>query len=109
MTIADGAGERGTLRRQLIKRLEAGACGVRELSKELHQSEKEIYSHLEHVGRTVRREGGCFEVSPACCQPCGYVFTGRTRPTPPGRCPQCRSTRISRPRYRIIWEKGKSA
>lgn len=107
MTNDDGAGEGGALRRQLIQRLETGDCGVRELSKELHQSEKEIYSHLEHVGRTVRREGGCFEVSPALCQQCGYVFSARTRATPPGRCPQCRSTRIRRPRYRISWGKGK--
>lgn len=99
-----GAGEGATLRRQLMQRLEAGACGVRELSQALQQSEKEIYSHLEHVERSVRREGGCFEVIPALCQQCGFVFKDRTRAAPPGRCPQCRSTRIRRPRYRIVWE-----
>ena len=103
----DGIGEGGTLRCQLIARLEAGACGVRELSQELHQSEKEIYRHLEHVGRTVRRAGGCLAVKAALCQQCGYVFKDRTRTTPPGRCPQCRSTRIRRPRYFVVWQRGK--
>ena len=97
-----GEGEGGTLRRLLMQRLEAGACGVRELSQELHQSEKEIYHHLQHVGRTVRRQGGNLVVSPPLCQQCGYLFKDRTRTSPPGRCPQCRSTRIRRARYRIV-------
>lgn len=103
------AGEGATLRRQLIERLAAGACGVRELSQELHQSEKEIYRHLEHVGRTVHRAGGRLVVSAALCQQCGYVFQDRTRTTPPGRCPHCRSTRIRRSRYSILWQKGEGS
>ncbi len=94
--------EGGTIRRRLILRLEAGECGVRELSQELHQSEKEIYRHLEHVGRTLRQEGGLLVVRPPCCLQCGYLFKDRTRTTPPGRCPRCRSTRIGRARYRVV-------
>ena len=81
-----GEGEGGTLRRLLMQRLEAGACGVRELSQELHQSEKEIYQHLQYVGRTMRRQGGDLVVSPPLCQQCGYLFKDRTRTSPPGRC-----------------------
>lgn len=97
-----GEGEGGTIRQRLIQRLEEGECGVRELSQELHQSEKEIYRHLEHVGRTVGNEGGKLVIFPPACMQCGYVFAERTRPAPPGRCPRCKGSHIRRPRYRIV-------
>ncbi|WP_448873020.1 transcriptional regulator [Desulfobulbus propionicus] len=90
-----------TIRQQLIRYLETNPCGVRELSQALHQSEKEIYDHLAHVERSLRAEGRRLVVEPPVCLHCGFVFTGRTRPTSPGRCPRCKKTRIRRPRYHI--------
>jgi predicted Zn-ribbon and HTH transcriptional regulator len=40
-------------------------------------------------------------IEPPVCQSCGFIFTERTRPQPPGRCPQCKKTHIRRPRYAI--------
>jgi predicted Zn-ribbon and HTH transcriptional regulator len=90
-----------TIRKQLIEMLGAGPCGVRELSQDLHQSEKEIYDHLQHIERTLKAEGRRLTITPAVCLACGYVFEGRTRPQPPGRCPRCKKTHIRRPRYAI--------
>jgi predicted Zn-ribbon and HTH transcriptional regulator len=97
----DTAQQFETIRRQLMTALEAGPCGVRQLSQELHQSEKEIYQHLVHVERSLRTENRRLVVEPPVCLQCGFIFSGRTRPGPPGRCPRCRETRIRRPRYWI--------
>ena len=88
-----------TVRRQLFDLLAAGPHGVRELSQLLHQSEREIYDHLRHLERTARGAGRRLVIEPAVCLGCGFVFAHRTRPQPPGHCPQCRGTRIRRPRY----------
>jgi predicted Zn-ribbon and HTH transcriptional regulator len=90
-----------TIRRQLIELLSAGTCGVRELSQELHQSEKEIYDHLVHIERSLKPGGKRLVIEPPVCQSCGFVFAERTRPQPPSRCPQCKKTHIRRPRYAI--------
>jgi predicted Zn-ribbon and HTH transcriptional regulator len=89
----------GTVRRQLFDLLIAGPHGVRELSQLLHQSEQEIYDHLRHLERSARTAGRRLVIEPSVCLACGFVFARRTRPQPPGHYPQCRSTRISRPRY----------
>ena len=90
-----------TIRRQLIELLNAGTCGVRELSQELHQSEKEIYDHLIHIERSLKPGGKRLVIEPPICLSCGFVFADRTRPQPPGHCPQCKKTHIRRPRYAI--------
>ncbi len=90
-----------TIRRQIIQLLSAAPLGVRELSQELHQSEKEIYVHLEHIGRSLKAEGKRLIIEPPACLSCGFVFEGRTRPQPPGHCPRCKKTHIRRPRYGI--------
>jgi len=90
-----------TIRRQIIDLLTAEPLGVRELSQELHQSEKEIYAHLEHIGRSLKAEGRRLVIEPPVCLSCGFIFERRTRPQPPGHCPECKKTHIRRPRYRI--------
>jgi len=90
-----------TIRRQLIELLGAATWGVRELSQELHQSEKEIYDHLRHIERSLKPGGKRLVIEPSVCLACGFVFEERRRPQPPGHCPQCKKTRIRRPRYAI--------
>ena len=93
--------EEQTIRKLIIELLASGSHGVRELSQELHQSEKEIYAHLHHVERSLKASGKKLVIEPSLCLGCGFVFEARTRPQPPGRCPRCKKTRISRPRYAI--------
>ena len=90
-----------TIRKQIIELLAAETLGARELSQELHQSEKEIYAHLEHIEHSLKAEGKRLVIEPSVCLGCGFVFEERKRPHPPGHCPRCKKTRIRRPRYRI--------
>lgn len=94
---ADGA----TIRQQIINLLTEQPQGARDLSQAVHQSEKEIYTHLAHIERSLKAEGRKLITEPPVCLGCGFVFEHRKRPQPPGHCPRCRKTRIRRPRYRI--------
>lgn len=90
-----------TLRGQLRVLLSQGWHTLRELSQALHQSEKELISHLEHLRRSRGADKGAFDVDAPICLQCGFHFSERNRLQPPGRCPQCRATRISKARYRL--------
>ena len=90
-----------TIRQQMLDLLQLGPIGVRELSQALHQSEKEVYAHLTHIGQTAQARGQRLLIDPPRCLGCGYLFKDRKRVAPPGHCPDCHSTRISRPRYRL--------
>jgi predicted Zn-ribbon and HTH transcriptional regulator len=91
----------GTLRQQLIAHLREQALDALELSRRLQVREKAVYEHLAHVQRTLAAAGERLEVIPADCLQCGYRFHDRRRLTPPGRCPVCRSTHLTRPLFRV--------
>ncbi len=66
--------------------------------------EREVYEHLRHVAKTLRRRLGgraALYMVPPSCRDCGYVFTDLTEPRRPSRCPRCKSERISPPRFYI--------
>lgn len=92
-----------TLRQRMTEILcrEEGV-GARELSQELCIPEREVYAHLEHIARSLAARGCRFEVIPARCLDCGFVFAGRKKLRPPGRCPECRGTHLQRQQYRIV-------
>lgn len=90
-----------TIRQQIIAVLEQGPCNARDLSQELGISEKEVYAHLPHVGKSVAPQGKKLRIDPARCLACGFVFGGRKRVTRPGRCPQCKNQRIQSPRFEV--------
>ena len=90
-----------TVRRLLQSLLEEGEAAARDLSGEAHVSEKEVYAHLDHLRRSLQREGRRLEITPASCRSCGFVFAKRERLTPPGRCPVCRSEQIAEPLFFI--------
>ena len=91
-----------TIRKQMIGLLEKEEMSAREISQTVRISEKDVYEHLAHIGRTVNTKRKKLVITPAQCFGCGYVFKNRTRYTRPGRCPQCKSERISNPTYRIL-------
>ena len=92
----------GTIRQQIIALLEEHEMSALELSQAVGVREKEVYDHLAHIVRTLRSGGKQLMRIPSECLACGYVFERRTRLTPPGRCPQCRKTHVSRPRFHVI-------
>ena len=90
-----------TVRQRMIALLEDEACDVRDISKALHISEKEVGDHLEHIRRSLSATRQKLEIRPAECLACGFVFEDRSRFSRPGRCPRCRESRISMPRFYI--------
>lgn len=90
-------GERSrTIRQQLLEQLEDGPFSAAELSRLMRQSERDVLDHLEHLLRA-----GKVQALPASCAGCGFRFEKRTRSKKPGKCPQCRSTRIRPPRFTL--------
>jgi predicted Zn-ribbon and HTH transcriptional regulator len=102
-----GPVERGeTVRAALRRALARGPATARDLSAEVGVREKDVAEHLAHLARTLEREGGRLVVEPAACLACGFRFSGRTRLTRPGACPECRSTRIDPPVFSLATEDG---
>lgn len=93
--------ENRTLRQGMIALLRAEECRVRDISQALHISEKEVADHLSHIRRSLSASRQILAIRPSECQACGFAFKERRRFTRPGRCPRCRQTRISMPRFRI--------
>jgi len=85
-----------TVRRQILACLRRGACTAAELSQEVRLPESEVRAHIDSMRQQVD-----MKISPPRCIACGFVFEGRRRARKPGKCPQCRSTRITQPVYRI--------
>lgn len=84
------------------------ALSLAELSAAARVSERDLPSHLQHLTKTLKREGRSLEVFPARCLSCGFLFEGRSRYTRPGKCPECRGRRISQPRFRAPSGGGQS-
>ena len=64
----------------------------------------EVYEHLRHIARSVRRHSGGKKVllmKPPICRRCGYMFKDLSRPRKPSRCPRCRSEWIEPPAFKI--------
>lgn len=88
-----------TIREQIIELLEDEELTVRELSQAVSITEKEVYGHLEHIARTLKRQGKELKVVPYKCLKCGYTFEKRKRLNRPGRCPSCKKGHISNAVY----------
>lgn len=71
-----------TIRQQIIDLLQEQEFNAREISQALSIMEKEVYDHLEHIDRTICRQGMRLVVQPYACLSCGFTFEGRRRWTP---------------------------
>jgi predicted Zn-ribbon and HTH transcriptional regulator len=90
-----------TIRQKIIELLINSEMDARELSHELGLQEKEVFTHLNHVARSIRAKKKKLIMLPSRCLQCGYVFEDRKRFTRPGRCPQCKRSHLLNPRFRI--------
>ena len=88
---------RETIREELLRE----PATARELSERVSIREKDVAEHLEHLEKSLRARGERLVVEPASCIACGYAFARRSRLTRPGSCPECGSTRIDPPSFRI--------
>jgi predicted Zn-ribbon and HTH transcriptional regulator len=90
-----------TVREAIREELLHGAATARELSARVSIREKDVAEHLEHLDKSLRGRGERLVVEPASCIACGFAFARRSRLTRPGSCPECGSTRIDPPAFRI--------
>jgi predicted Zn-ribbon and HTH transcriptional regulator len=90
-----------TVREAIREELLRGAATARELSERVSIREKDVAEHLGHLEKSLRARGERLVIEPASCIACGYAFVRRTRLSRPGSCPECGSTRIDPPAYRI--------
>ncbi len=90
-----------TIRESLRRVLRDGPATLRDLSGLVGVSEKDLLGHLEHLERSVRRGEEQLVIEPAKCMSCEFEFSDRKRFTRPGKCPQCKGTRIALPRFHL--------
>ena len=93
--------QKNTVRQQIRNELENGFLSCRDLSQILHQSEKEVLAHLDHLRLSLRQQEKKLVIDPAVCRKCNYTFDHRSRLAKPGKCPDCRGTSIEPPLFSI--------
>ena len=67
----------------------------------LDMKPRDVYEELEHIRKTLRRQGIKLTMVPPECRKCGYVFKDREKLSKPSRCPRCKSERISPPLFYV--------
>lgn len=91
-----------TVRTRIREALADGhSVTLKELSGLVGVSERDLPGHLEHLAKSVEADGRTLVLEPARCIACGFTFEGRQRFTRPGKCPDCRGSRISPPRVHL--------
>ena len=60
-----------------------------------------VEDHLRHAIRSARAAGHQVIVEPAKCRQCGFTF-GEDKLSKPGKCPECRGTRLYEPQITIV-------
>lgn len=89
-----------TLRKDLLEHLSREPRSVSRLARELGLARGDVEDALGHMIRSARASGHDVVVLPARCRSCGFTFD-ESRLTRPGRCPQCRESRIFEPQIRV--------
>ena len=90
---------RETVRQKILALIEHDTLSAKDISLSVGVSEREVYEHLEHIQRSVRKQH--FLIMPAVCKKCRFVFRKRDKLKKPGRCPVCHSELIQEPLFSI--------
>ncbi|MFO8083788.1 MAG: transcriptional regulator [Desulfobacterales bacterium] len=91
-----------TIREKIIRCLESEPMTARDLSKALRISEKDAYSHLPSIQKSIAHQGKRIKTMPCYCLNCGFEFKDRKSFKKPGKCPECRQSRIEPAVFEII-------
>jgi len=89
-----------TFRRDLVKILSVQPRSVSSIARELGLDRRDVEDDLRHAIRTAQAAGHTLVVEPARCKQCGFVF-GEDRLAKPGKCPECKGSRIFEAQIRI--------
>ncbi len=92
-----------TIRRDLLDRLTGQPRSVSSLARELGLNRGDVEEELRHVLRSAEAQGWRVSVLPARCRTCGFTFDQR-RLSKPGKCPNCRGSRLLEPQISLELE-----
>jgi hypothetical protein len=82
-----------TFRRDLVKMLSAQPRSASSIARELGLDRRDVEDELRHAIRSARAAGHTIVIEPAKCKQCGFVFS-EDRLAKPGKCPECKGTRL---------------
>jgi len=88
------------LRQDLLTLLTDAPRSVSWLARELGLKRGDVEDDLRHALRSARAAGHQILVVPAKCRSCGFTFD-EEKLTKPGKCPQCRGTRLFEPQISV--------
>ena len=91
-----------TVRQRIAEVLRGRELTAREISRAASVEEREVAEHLRHLEHTLQKDGERLRMLAPHCVQCGFTFTDRHRHARPSRCPECKSERISPPRFSIV-------
>ncbi len=94
-------GREETVRQEMIAVMKGDFLSARDISGEVHVSEKEVLTHLQYIQKSLAKEKTHLKIIPAECRKCGFVFKKRERFKKPGKCPVCRGELIKEPLFSI--------
>jgi predicted Zn-ribbon and HTH transcriptional regulator len=84
----------------LLTLLAAEPRSVSWLARELGLKRGDVEEDLRHALRSARAAGRQIVVVPARCRSCGFTFD-EEKLSKPGKCPQCRGTRLYEPQIGV--------
>ena len=87
-------------RRQLVELLSQEPRTASSVAREMGLRRNEIEDALRHALRSAAAAGHRIEIIPARCKDCGFSF-GADRLAKPGRCPECKGSRLFEALIRI--------
>ena len=91
----------GTIREMIVTAIRGRLMTAMDISAMVSVSEKDVYEHLGHIQRSIKKKDGSFVMVPAACKKCGFKFTKREKLKRPGKCPICRSESLTVPVFSI--------
>jgi len=89
-----------TFRKDLVALLATEPQSVSAIARKLGVHRRDVEDDLRHAIISARAAGHRVVVEPARCKQCGFTF-GPDKLSKPGKCPQCRGTRLFEPQIRI--------
>ena len=87
-------------RKDLLELLSVEPRSVSRIAREMGLTRSDVEDDLRHMIRSARTAGHTVVVIPAECRKCGFVFS-EEKLSKPGKCPQCRGSRIFEPQIRV--------
>jgi transcriptional regulator len=89
-----------TIRKELLERIAGEPRSVSSLARDLRLKRGDVEEELRHVLRSAEAAGYRVDILPARCRSCGFTFDVR-KLSKPGKCPQCRGSRIFEPQIAL--------